>query len=92
MLSDKKLYLVKLKGLHGTGGGSIDFGNTYVIAPDETSAYMTVKYFVEKEGLGFTNERVLDSIKLIADAYRYTQCGTLLMFSEQSELNIKEAA
>lgn len=73
-----KLYLVSLKGMRSAIGSNINYGRSYVLADDPTSAYEKVKKFLGKEDLGFAHERQLESIELLADEDRYNDIGTMI--------------
>lgn len=68
------LFKVTLKGMTISPNA---YGISYVVADDPTSAYLKVKKFLEENDLGFSRDRELHSIELIADSYRNTT-GTLL--------------
>ena len=40
--------------------------------------YQKVRNFLNENDLGFTKDRELDKVELIADSYRYTDVGCLL--------------
>jgi len=73
-----KLYRVQLKGMTYTAGSNTIYGVSYVIAPDETTAYQKVKIYLDKRDLGFTHERVLNKIELMAESGDYPECGIIL--------------
>ena len=70
-----KLFRVKLKGMQGSTGSNTSHGTPYVIAPDPTTAYAMVKKYVDEHDLGFTYERELESIELLAETGEYPACG-----------------
>jgi hypothetical protein len=63
--------------LRGMTIGPNAYGISYVVAECPTSAYKKVKEFLDTNDLGFSRDRELHSIELIADSYRHTT-GTLL--------------
>jgi len=72
-----KLYRVNLKGMKVTSTG-VAYGISYVVAEDPHSAYNKVKDFLNYNDIGFSKDREMDSIELIADSGRYNDCGTIL--------------
>ncbi len=65
-----KLYLVTLRGLRNPVG--VDLNTSYVIANNPDEAYTKVRIFLDAKGLGYRHERELDSIRLLAEDYDYT--------------------
>lgn len=61
-----KLYKVTLKGMLCNPTGKIH-GINYVIADSLDNAYKIVRDFLDKEDLGFEQERELDKIEVIAE-------------------------
>ncbi len=72
-----KLYKVILRGMTYNSSG-IAFGISYAIAENSEEAYQKVRKFLDDNDIGFTNERELDKIELLADNFRYTGVGCLL--------------
>lgn len=72
-----KLYRVTLRGMTYSSTGTI-YGVSYVVAENTEEAYIKVKTFLDKENLGFSKDRELDKIELLADTYSYSNVGTLL--------------
>ena len=71
-----KLYKVTLLGmLNG-------YGTSYVVAEDPTSAYETVKKFLDANNLGFTDHRKMDRVELLADTVQYA-LPTMLHIQER---------
>lgn len=68
----QKLFRVELRGMKQSHGDS------YVIAPDPTSAHLKLKTYLKEHDLGFYKDRELDKITLIADSDRYGDCGVKL--------------
>lgn len=59
-----KLFKVKVIGF------TEQRNNTFmVVARDPTSAYDSVKDFLDKKDYGFEDDRQLDSVELVADSY-----------------------
>lgn len=72
-----RLYKVRLRGLHG-GLVDTDYGTSYVVAEDPTSAYAKVKKFVDEKDLGFQHDRELGSVTLLADEWHCSGVRTML--------------
>ena len=77
MENSVKLFRVTLRGMTYSSTG-VAYGVSYVVAKDPTEAYTKVRSFLDKEDLGFSGERALDKIELIADAYRYADVKCML--------------
>ena len=77
MRDTKKLYLVKLRGMKSNFNSTI-YGFTYVVAKNTDTAYEMVKAYLDKEELGFSKERELESIELLAEEIPYPDCQTML--------------
>ena len=73
----KKLYRVILKGMTHNSTG-VAYGDSFVIAEDSNEAYLKVRKFLDEHDLGFTNDRCLESVQLIAEDYQYTPTGHIL--------------
>ena len=71
-----KLYRITLQGNFPA------IGDPYVVAENSDLAYQKVKDFLDKKDYGFSHERELDKIELIAEACDYPKCKTILLFSE----------
>jgi hypothetical protein len=79
MKKEQKLYRVNLKGMKYSGaGGGPTYGVSYVVAQNPTEAYEKVKKFVDDEDLGFSKNREMESIELIASDYQYNNTGHIL--------------
>ena len=48
-----------------------EYGTSYVVAEDPTSAYNTVKAFLDAKDLGFESQRRLGCVELLADTNQY---------------------
>ena len=77
MENRKKLYRVTLRGMTHNSTG-VTYGLSYVIAKNSDEAYKKVRKFLDENDLGFTKDRELDKVELIADSYHYTNVGYLL--------------
>lgn len=71
-----KLFIVKLRGLGTTRG--IDYSKSYVVADDTDEAYKIVRKFLNDKDYGFSKERELSSVELIADENEFTDVMTRL--------------
>lgn len=61
-----KLYLVECQGMNFTVVGAAD-GLAYVLAEDPYSAYKKLREYLDKNDLGFSSDRQLKTVTLIAD-------------------------
>ena len=77
-METKKLYLVTLKGMKSNYSGSVSRGINYVIAENTNEAYKKVRKYLDEKDLGFSGDRALDKIEVIAEEYQYTDTGYLL--------------
>lgn len=72
-----KLYKVNLRGMtYATTG--MTYGVSYVIAENPTEAYDKVRKYLDTNDIGFSKDRELHSIELIASDSPYNDIGTLL--------------
>ena len=55
----------------------------HVIAFDATEAYEILRKFLDKKDWGFTKDREMDRVILIADSYEYS-IERLLLFTDRS--------
>ena len=73
-----KLWLVTLQGMN-TAVNSAPHGKAYILANDPKEASERLLSYVKDNNLGFTNERELKSVELIAEADDlYPKCGMRL--------------
>ena len=72
-----KLFKVYLKGLHGNAA-TPDYGLSFVVAEDPTSALKKVQEYLSVHDYGFEYEREMDYIELVAEEGDYPDCGTIL--------------
>ena len=73
---EMKLFKVTLNGMnYGRSTGSVVNGTAYVVAEDLTTAYNKVRKYMDKNDLGFTHEREVESIELLAEEADYPDCG-----------------
>lgn len=73
-----KLYKVTCKGMTTCIVGSVTYGIAYVVAKDAEEAYQCVRSKLDKDDLGFTRDRALNKIELLAEEGKYPECGTIL--------------
>ena len=75
--SNKKLFLVKCRGMHGSLALP-GHGTAFVIAYDAGEAYQKVRADLDKRDLWFGAERELQTVELCAEVGDYPPCGTAL--------------
>ena len=83
MNKTRKLYSVQLKGMTSSFVGT-RYGMPYVVATDPTDACKIVREYLDKGGIGFRNEREMDSITLLAEEGGYPDCRFQLFIAEAS--------
>ena len=83
----KKLFKVKLRGLNTWQTPNNQF--VYVVAYDPNEAYEIVKEHFDKRNYGFSNERELESVELLAEQYQYTNCPHQLMITQDGAKQLK---
>lgn len=71
-----KLYKVTLKVLTNPIGVSLH--ESYVVATDTNMAYKKIRDWLDKKDYGFSHERELMKIELLAEDYEYTDVRTRL--------------
>ena len=81
----RKLYLAKT-GLSKYFSG-VNYSHFYVVARSADEVVQVVEAFLEKSQLGFSSERVVTSIELIAEDTRYPDCGTILIVCDSEGYN-----
>lgn len=79
-----KLYRVTCRGMRNSVGTQPAHGVAYVVAPDPTSAYQTLRDSLDRRKLGFEVERELHTIELIADEGPYPKCGHELIIKGEA--------
>jgi hypothetical protein len=77
MEKTKKLYRVTLRGMKYSSTGVV-YGVSYAIAENPDEAYKKVKKYLDEKDLGFSKDRALEKIELIAEDYQYTDSGCIL--------------
>jgi hypothetical protein len=73
-----KLFYVECKGMTTNPTGA-PHGLAYVLADNPTEAYEKLKARLDKEGMGFTHERVLNKVSLLAEDGVYPACRMQLI-------------
>ena len=73
--SKVKLWRVRLRGMQSCATGT-HYGNCYALATDPTAAADKVIAYVNDRDVGFTGERVLESVELVAETGDYPGCRT----------------
>lgn len=68
-----KLFKVNLAGFCNG-----PYGSCMVVSVDPTSAYETVRAYLDENGLGFDKDRVLKSIELVAECADYPDASSRL--------------
>lgn len=71
-----KLFRVTLRGL--TSATGVQLHSSYVVAENCHEAYRKVRNWVDENNYGFSNERELESVELLADECEYTPVRTRL--------------
>jgi len=77
MEDEQKLYLVTLVGMTYAVTGVVE-GISYVVANDAEEAYQKVKKRLDKKDYGFSKDRELCKVELLASTDEYTKTRTLL--------------
>jgi hypothetical protein len=54
------------------------YNPSHVIAPDATAAYQAVRCELDRLDYGFSKDRELLSVELVAEDYEYTETGSCL--------------
>lgn len=73
-----KLYKVTLTGMTCSVIGKA-YGVSYVVAENTVQAYSKVRKFLDKENIGFSSDRELRMVELIADEVKYSDVKHLLI-------------
>lgn len=82
MRENVKLFKVNLRGMRYTSSGSAPEGVSYVLANCPTSAYIKVRKRLDEKNYGFSKDRELESVELVADSYEYTDAPFKLHIGE----------
>lgn len=71
------LYKVTLRGMKSNPGGTI-YGIAYVVAGTATKAERIMIDYLDEGDIGFSKDRVLEKIELLAEEGQCPDCGTIL--------------
>lgn len=74
----RKLYRVTCRGMTCSLGNDMTHGIGYVVADNPDEAYQKMRDSLEKRSLGFSTDREMDKIELLAEDDDYTDCGVQL--------------
>ena len=77
------LFKVTLRGM--TASLNTVYGVSYVVAPDLTTAYETVRKYLDEKNLGFRHEREVDTVELLASEGDYPECKHQLFIVGKGE-------
>ena len=77
-----KLFIVRTGFTPAPLGSSMDYSELYVVAEDSHKAYEAVRRFLDDEEIGFSHDRILKNVELIAEDGRYPEARTLLFLPE----------
>lgn len=75
-----KLYLVTIKGLY-----ACPYHSSYVVAKDPTAAHTVVREYLEKNNFGFSHDRELEKIELVADDRTYPDTAHAFFHPDRKE-------
>lgn len=73
----EKLYKVTLRGMTYSITSTV-YGISYVVAYDAEEAYRKVKNALDKDNIGYSKDKALDKIELLAENDQYTDTNTIL--------------
>ena len=74
----KKLYKVTCKGMQACIAGNSAHGVSFVVADNPDDAYRVVRASLDKRDIGFTRDRTLEKVELLAEQADYPDCGFAL--------------
>ena len=77
METREKLFRVTLRGMT-TNSTGVAHGVSYVVADNTDVAYQKVRKYLDDNDIGFSKDRELDKVELIAEAYPHTNVRTML--------------
>lgn len=78
MTTKLRLYLVKCRGMQYATGNSVVHGVAYVLARTTEEAYRKVRAYLDKHDIGFSCDRELQSVELVAESADYPECSMRL--------------
>jgi hypothetical protein len=76
-MKEEKLYRVTLRGMTYSTTSVVE-GISYVVATGAEEAYQKVKKRLDDKNYGFSKDRELDKVELLASTYEYTGTKNLL--------------
>ncbi len=59
------------------------YGISYVVASDSEKAYRLVRKYLDENDICFSKDRVMESVHLIADLYKYSNIPILYLEKSQ---------
>lgn len=77
MDEEMKLYRVTLRGLKYNATGVVA-GISYAVAKNSDEAYQKVRKRLDEEDYGFSGDRELEKVELLASTYEFTDTKTML--------------
>lgn len=77
-----KLWLVRTQGMQSSASG-VPWGIVYVVAESPGAAWEAVRQLHANHDVGFHSDRILDSVKLIADAAEHPNATHRLLICER---------
>jgi len=84
-----KLYRVKLKGLTGSVVTTA-YGKPYVVADNPTDALIKVQTYLKENKIGFSGDREMDTIELLAEEGDYPKCRVqLFIYCDKPEYEVE---
>ena len=72
-----KLFLVTLRGLNAYTT-SVSYHKSYVVADNSDVAYKKVREYLDTKDYGFTSDRGMGNVQLLADEGEFNDTGTRL--------------
>ncbi|HOD97838.1 MAG TPA: hypothetical protein PLT63_03590 [Syntrophales bacterium] len=69
-----KLYRIKLRGMCGGLTTQVAYGCPYVVAESPNKALEIVQSYLSKKDIGFSDEREMVNIELLAEQADYPSC------------------
>lgn len=80
-----KLYLVKCRGMQTSIASNPIHGMAYVVANDPQQAYEQLRASLAKKDIGYSKDRELESVELLAEEGYYPECGMKLYLPLQGK-------
>ena len=79
----RRLYRVLCRGMQHRIAGGVAHGDAYVVAEDSEKAYQIVKRHLDLLHIGFSHEREMRSVELVATEENYTMTGHALFIEDR---------